>query len=517
MTHMSRRMFVGGVVGAGLTVGAGVGLPAVIGSGSTGHLVRSQLKLPAPYKLPLPIPPVARPVSSGSDHDSYRMVQREAIAEILPGVQTPIWGYDGRFPGPTIVSRSGRRTEVEHDNQLPVPTVVHLHGARTPAESDGYPTDLVLPRNGWAASAPMGDQLAKLTRGSRRYVYPLQQPAATLWYHDHRMDFTGPAVYRGLAGFHLVSDDHEQGLGLPSGVRDLPLAIADRAFAADGQFAYPSKDPTLTRTPGVRETYIEGVFGDVILVNGAPWPEHPVDAARYRLRILNASNARRYDLAFRVDGKPVPFVQIGADQGLLDRPREHQHLVIAPAERFDLVIDFAKVRVGAKVELVNSLGRGTTSRVMRFNVVRRAADESRIPAALRQIQPLQRSDATVTREFSFRAGKVHGGHAGWVINGRPFAPDYFAAEPRLGAVEIWRFITDLHHPIHLHQVGFQVLSRGGKPPGAFDTGVKDTIDLRPGEAAEVITRFDAYRGRFVFHCHNSEHEDMAMMANFKVI
>ncbi|WET82619.1 multicopper oxidase family protein [Amycolatopsis sp. QT-25] len=519
--RLPRRTFLGLAGGAGVLVAAGITAPRLLAQGTpgTGELLRSALPLPEPFRVPLPIPPVLRPQRT-ADADHYTITQRAATAEILPGVRTPIWGYDGIFPGPTIESRRDRTVVAHHRNELPVPTVVHLHGGHTPAESDGYPTDLVLPRSGWLTGHTghgMADSRAKITTGERDYVFPLRQRAATLWYHDHRMDFTGPAVYRGLAGFHLVRDDEEDSLGLPAGDRELPLMIADRSFDEHGAFAYPSLDRSLRTTPGVESAYVEGVFGDVILVNGAPWPTHEVAAVNYRLRVLNGSNARRYDLAL---DPPPPggggFVQIGGDQGLLDAPREHDHLPLAPAERYDLVVDFGRYPVGTEVTLVNRLGTGSTARVMRFVVARRAPDDSRIPAKLGEIPPLTREQATTTREFSFRAGTVHG-RAGWVIGGEPFSPDLMSASPRLGDVEIWRFVADIHHPVHLHLVGFRILSRGGRPPGPFDGGVKDTVDLGPGESVEVIARFDGYRGRYVFHCHNAEHEDMAMMANFEVV
>ncbi|MFK0248784.1 multicopper oxidase family protein [Amycolatopsis azurea] len=518
---MPRRTFFGLVGGAGVLAAAGIAAPRLIAQGSpgTGELLRSGLPLPQPFQVPLLTPPVLRPQRT-ADADHYAITQRAATAEILPGVRTPIWGYDGIFPGPTIESRRDRTTVVHHRNELPVPTVVHLHGGHTPADSDGYPTDLVLPKSGWDAGHAghgMADARARITEGERDYVFPLRQRAATLWYHDHRMDFTGPAVYRGLAGFHLVRDDEEDSLGLPSGDRELPLMIADRSFDEHGAFAYPSLDRTLRTTPGVESAYVEGVFGDVILVNGAPWPVHEVAAVRYRLRVLNGSNARRYDLAL---DPPPPggggFVQIGADQGLLDAPRAHDHLPIAPAERYDVVVDFGRYPVGTEVTVVNRLGSGSTAQVMRFVVARRAPDDSRVPAKLSVIPPLTREQATVTRDFSFRAGTVHG-RAGWVIGGEPFSPDLMSASPRLGDAEIWRFVADIHHPVHLHLVGFRILSRGGRAPGPFDGGIKDTVDLAPGESVEVIARFDGYRGRYVFHCHNAEHEDMAMMANFEVV
>ncbi len=219
-----------------------------------------------------------------------------------------------------------------------------------------------------------------MTEGTKDYVYPLEQPATTLWYHDHRMDFTGPQVYKGLAGFHLVRDDEEDNLGLPHGDRDIPLMITDRAFAEDGSFHYPSVDPSLRGEPGVVPEFMSGVLGDCVLVNGAPWPVLEVTNTRYRFRLLNASNARRYRLA-------------------LDPP------------------------------------------------------------------------------------------------------------PREGP------------PIHIHLGRFQVLTAGGgsADPGPFNVGWKDTVNLGSGGQAEVLVEFDGYRGKYVFHCHNLEHEDMMMMANLEVV
>ncbi|CAM01137.1 spore coat protein A [Saccharopolyspora erythraea NRRL 2338] len=516
---MHRRRFLGLAGGAGVVLAAGLGYPQLLTPPtSAGTLVRSGLRLPAPFQVPLSIPRVLEPVVRDADADRYEITARQAEAEILPGVRTPIWGYEGTFPGPTIESRRRRTTVVRHRNDLPVPTVVHLHGGRTPPESDGYPTDLVLPARGWRAGHHgMHDPDAVITQGSRDYTFPLEQRAALLWYHDHRMDFTGPAVYRGLAGLHIVRDDEEDALPLPRGDRELPLVITDRSFAADGTFSYPSLDRSLTRVPGVTEAYAAGVLGDVVLVNGAPWPVHEVSATRHRLRVLNASNARRYELA--LDPPPpagAAFVQIGSDGGLLVAPREHRTITLAPAERYDVVVDFGAYPVGTEVTVVNLLGAGSTRDVMRFRVARAERDDTAIPPRLSEVEQLARGQAVVTRDFAFTSGRIGNRH-GWLIGGRAFEIGHAAARPRLGDVEIWRFVTDLHHPVHLHLVNFQVLSRGGRPPGPLDGGLKDTVDLGPGEAVEVITRFDGYRGRYVFHCHNAEHEDMGMMATFETV
>lgn len=515
MTELSRRGFIG--LSAAATVGVGIGVPLLSGVGgtsSTGVLMRSRRPLPEPFAVPLTVPSVLGPSRQDEATDYYEITARPAVAQILPEVGTPIWGYNGTFPGPTVVSRSGRRTVITHHNGLAVPTVVHLHGGKTPHDSDGYPTDLILPVGGPGDRHEMTDLLARTTMGQRTYTYPLGQRAATLWYHDHRMDFTGASVWRGLAGFHLVHDDEEDSLPLPRGARDIPLMIADRSFGVHGEFLYPSLDPTL-HSPGVTGAFESGVLGDVVLVNGRPWPYADVVRARYRLRILNASNARRYRL--RLDpSPPTGIVQIGSDGGLLERPIAHDALEVAPAERFDVVVDFSGYRPGQRVVLRNDFGDGRTREVMEFRVGDAPAggDDSFIPDRLSTIPPLREADARVTRTLHFAKS---GGSAGWTINGKAFTPDRANVTARRGDVEAWHLVTDFHHPVHLHLVHFQVVARGLTGPGPYDHGWKDVIDLRPAERATIVTRIEDFAGRFVFHCHNLEHEDMAMMGNLVVI
>ncbi len=527
---LSRREFLklGLVGGAGLFLPFGIsgcgGLFAGNNSaeGSAGTLLKSTARLPEPFAAPLPVPPVLEPVRSDASTDYYEITQKVGRAEILPDLETEVWGYNGIFPGPTIVSRRGRKTIVRHRNELPVPTVVHLHGGKTPPEHDGYPTDMITPVGGWqGAHGGHGRHGGTMSEGTKEYVYPLDQPAATLWYHDHRMDFTGPQVYKGLAGFHIIHDDEEEALGLSAGERDIPLMICDRAFAEDGSFRYPSIEPSLKGQPGVESEYMSGVLGDCILVNGAPWPVLEVTNTRYRFRILNASNARRYRLAldpWPSDGSP--FVQVGSDQGLLAKPVNHDRIDIAQAERFDVIVDFSSYPVGTQVTLVNENGRGVAAQIMRFVVARRGEEDSRIPSTLADIRPLTRSDATVKREFRFaRGGAEAHGTTLWTVNGEPFDLNRIDADPDLGAVELWKIrCLNLEHPIHIHLVRFQVLTvGGGGAPGPYNQGWKDTVSLNSGGEAELLMRFDGYRGRYVFHCHNLEHEDMMMMANFEVV
>ncbi|MEU6009340.1 multicopper oxidase domain-containing protein [Streptomyces sp. NPDC047453] len=524
---MRRRTFLGAggaVLGVGAVALAGRPLlGSYFSEGKPGELLSSTAKLPAPYQVPLPVPAVLKPASTSGTTDTYDITQRVAELEILPGLRTKAWTYGGTFPGPTVVSRSGRRTVVRHRNELNQPVVVHLHGGHTPAASDGYPTSLILPADGsydahraamdmagGKHGMSMDHSAMDLAEGVRSYTYPLEQRAATLWYHDHRMGYTGASVWMGLAGFHLVHDDEEERLPLPSGERDIPLMITDRSFAEDGSFRYPMVDPGF-HAPGVTDAYMNGVLGDVVLVNGAPWPVHEVQRLRYRLRLLNASNARLYKL--ELDPQPEggdAFVQIGSDGGLLSSPRPHDALEIAPGERFDVVVDFSRYRPGTKVRLLNRFGDGTTAEVMRFDVGPGSPkDDTTVPEKLGEVAALDPGRATVTRDFYFR-----GSVKGWTINDLEYKPGRALARPKLGQTEVWRFTTNFHHPVHLHLNHFQVVSRNNKGLGAYDHGWKDTVDLRPAEAVEVAVRFTDYTGPFMLHCHNLEHEDMAMMGDF---
>ncbi|MFC4015769.1 multicopper oxidase family protein [Nonomuraea purpurea] len=476
------------LAGLGAVAAAGVPGCSLIAGTPQPQLLTSAAPLPAPFARPLPVPEVARPVSSAGGVDFYELTEQVAQADVLPGLRTPIWGYGGTFPGPTIEARSGRRTVVKLINRLGEPTVLHLHGGHTPPESDGFPTDLVAPG------------------ASREYVFPLEQRAATLWYHDHRMDYTGPQVWRGLAGMFLVRDAEEEALPLPAGERDLPLLICDRSFGADGVMLYPG----LGERPGVREAYMGGVLGDVILVNGAPWPELRVARARYRLRLCNASNARAYELA-----TGGPMIRIGGDGGLLAAPLTVERIRLAPGERADVVVDFSAYKLGRRVELRNLAGEGAQGMVMRFAVDRDEADDSAVPRKLSEVEALDPGRAAVRRDFEFGSGSMHGG-TGWLVNGRPFDPKRMEARPKLGDVEIWRLTSDVAHPVHLHLDHFQVLSvNGERPQGPPEW--KDTVELREAQTVEIVTRFTDYRGRYVLHCHNLEHEDMAMMAAFEVV
>jgi len=248
------------------------------------ELIQANSPEVAHFHVPLPIPPVLRPVRSDDEADYYEITQREAQVEILPGLHTTVWGYEGIFPGPTIKARHGRTTVIRHLNRLAIPTVVHLHGGATPSESDGFPTELQIPDGHPSyvlqsamcdvtpsSSDPGHGDRSRSSNSTRTYVYPNKQRAATLWYHDHAMGFNGRNIYMGLAGLYLIEDEEEAALPLPRGICDIPLMLFMRTFGADGALVYNSVGHT-------------GAQGDVMLVNGAPWP-------RWRLRDANTASA----------------------------------------------------------------------------------------------------------------------------------------------------------------------------------------------------------------------------------
>ncbi len=441
------------------------------------------------FELPLNIPPVAQP--SGTDaagRPIYEIVQQNASVEIIPGLQTDILGYEGMTPGPTIKVDANQEVIVRQINNTNVRTTTHLHGGHMPAGNDGHPVDFVDPGT------------------SKDYFYTNKQVPATLWYHDHTNDLTGDQVYAGLAGFYLMDDDYERSLGLPSGDREVAIVIQDRTFAADGSLVYNDN--------------IMGELGDTILVNGTPYPYFEVDAARYRIRILNGSNARSYNLVL---SNGASFVQIGSDGGLLEAPVVRNSINIAPAERVDVIIDFGNASVGEQIVLQNTAGTGSTAQIMRFDVARAADDPSVIPQVLRPIERLDPAAAVQTRRWVFG---MRGGPKPWVINGLPYEENRVDAFPRVGTTEIWELTnrTGMMHPVHIHDIMWQILDINGRPPAPEDAGWKDTFKVPPMGTVRVIGRFDDYVGdpneittAYMMHCHILEHEDHAMMTQFIVV
>jgi spore coat protein A, manganese oxidase len=514
------------------------------------------------YIDPLPIPKPIKPTETRGDADFYRvrmMEFRKQLHSQLP--PTRLWGYEGQYPGPTFEAMSGRRVEVQWENHLPLqhlfPVDTHLHGAMAPA-----PAVRVVPHLHGSRTASFSDGMPEawfVPGASVRYTYPNQQPGATLWYHDHAMGITRLNVYAGLSGFYLLRDPQELGMNLPSGDAEIPLTLQDRMLDDKAQLVYaPTKDDG-TRVPA--GTWGPQFFGDLPLVNGALYPYLSVEPRMYRLRVLNASNARFFNLYLNQAARPtdipalVKFHQIGSDGGLLGQPTPLERVLLAPAERADLLVDFTGL-AGKTITLSNnapapypgwSLLRALhapLNELMQFRVTETASTAGKVfslPAALDppwiDLPRMDAGQAVVTRDFVLAEQMdMQGNSMGMHINGKGYA-DAITEFPKLGTMEKWRFIntTDDTHPMHLHLVQFQILERRGfdygtfvrqgqiqlvgspRPPAPNEAGWKDTAIVNPHDVLTILVRFEGFAGRYVYHCHMAEHEDNDMMRPFEVV
>ncbi len=506
---------------------------------------------------PLPIPKTLRADESRGGSDFYRVRMMECSHRFhsqLPLAR--LWGYEGQYPGPTFEAFRGRIIHVDWENRLPaqhlfavdphihgamppapaVRTVPHLHGARTRSESDGLPEK-------WFP-----------TGASAHYVYPNDQQATTLWYHDHALGITRLNVYAGLSGFYLLRDERERALDLPRGEYEIPLILQDRMLDQHGQLVYtPTFDDGTQPANG---GWAPEFFGNLPVVNGALYPYLEVEPRAYRLRILNSSNTRFFALYLNLAKSPndiprlVPIHQIGSDGGFLPRPATLQKLLLAPAERADVLIDFSGLE-GKTITLSNSAPapypgwdfaiahHAQLYELMQFRVTRpltQSTTQFAMPP-LPVFYPLDRNaPVAATRDFVLTEEMDAQGHSlGVRINGKGY-DDPVTEKVKLGSLEKWRFIntTEDAHPMHVHLVQFQILERQGFDMAAFlhgriqligiprrpapnETGWKDTAVVDPHDVLTILVRFEGYTGRYVYHCHMLEHEDNDMMRPYEVV
>jgi len=490
----------------------------------------------------LPIPPVAQPSARLKWATYYEIpmtqVRQQLHRELSP---TTVWAYAGTYPGPTFEVTREERVAVNWINNLPtthlftvdntihgaekdvpaVRTAVHLHGANVPPESDGYPEDWITPGQ------------------NAIFLYPDKQRPQMLWYHDHALGITRLNVYAGLAGLYIVRDPQEETLGLPSGSFEIPLLIQDRAFRPDGSLCYPS----VGIRPDIHPNWVPEWFANIAVVNGKVWPFLNVEPRRYRFRVLNACNARFLRLRLS-NGQTM--TQIGGDGGLLSTPVEVNQVLIAPAERVDLVIDFSAHR-GQQIVMTNdapapfpSGGEVDLPEIMQFRVgFISVTDNSRVPPLLNTIAHIPETAASLTRNLALVEidDDTPEQNPLIVLLNNARWSDPITETPQLGSTEIWRFIntTDDNHPIHVHLVDFQILDRRPFDVDLYnDTGAiaftgpavrpepgeaawKDVVRCPPGEVTRIIMSFGDFAGRYVWHCHILEHEDNEMMRPFEVV
>jgi len=524
---------------------------------------------------PLPIPATISPSGTlnGVPFYDVRMkpLQKKLHRDLPP---TYLWGFNGMFPAQKFEVRRGKPVAVKWENNLPsthflpidptihgaeppvpqVRTVVHLHGSKTLPPSDGYPEAWFT--NGFKQTGPFFE--------TQVYNYPNDQQATTLWYHDHALGITRLNNYAGLGGgLYIVRDDHEDSLGLPSGRYEIPLAIQDRYFNSDGSLLYPVEDNGGDPDTRVPPIWIPEFFGDTVLVNGKVWPYLEVEPRKYRFRILNGSNSRFYHMTLQEStvtgqqlGRPGPvFYQIGSDGGLLPAPVARTDLLMAPAERIDVVIDFSRF-AGKNFVLTNDgpapyPGGGEVVppdvMVFRVNQPLQSPDRSRLPSTLNTIPLYSPASAVKTRDIvlsELDSADPYANPIMGMINNVHW-DDPVTETPKAGSTEIWRLIntTGDGHPIHVHLVQFQVLDEQpfdtnqypdnlvftgpAAPPPAYERPAwKDTMISLPGVVTRIIAKFDlptgtpVHRGdkfRYVYHCHILEHEENEMMRPYDVV
>ncbi|MBO1269898.1 multicopper oxidase family protein [Arthrobacter cavernae] len=507
MSVSRRDVLLLGGLGALGAAGLAVPLSSIAGK-SASELARANM--PVPFRAGFRIPPVLEPFltdidpADGAPVNHYLITERVGVENFLPDLPTPVLGYNGIFPGPTISLERGTHAVVTMRNQLsspqpflgtPTATSTHLHGSPSLPQFDGYASDVSQP-------------------GFRKdYHYPNTHAAVTFWYHDHAVHFTAQNVYSGLAAMYEIHDPAEREL-LPQGEFDVPLIVNDFMFAADGTEAYDDHSQS-------------GLFGDVLLVNGRPWPVMPVKRRVYRFRCLNASINRSIRPALSTG---EPLVIVATDDGLMPRSRPVGSYRHANAERYEFLIDFSQYPAGRRVELLNlsnphNIDFDGTDKIMAFDVTDEPFEgdgTNRIPDLLVNTPEMELDPAQAVRTRHLRFERQGGD---WTINGETWQDviasnfQHAIANPGLDDIEIWELENKSggwFHPVHIHLIDFKILSRNGQPPFPWERGPKDVVYLGENETVRLITHFGPHRGRYMIHCHNLPHEDHDMMVQFRV-
>jgi FtsP/CotA-like multicopper oxidase with cupredoxin domain len=481
----------------------------------------------AAKRPPLPIPTLI----DARDGQPVTLTLQKTRHRFGAGPAVPSTGISSSYLGPVVRVRSGDTIPFRVENQLDEDTTLHWHGMLIPSDVDGGPHNTIKPGGVWTPELK------------------IKQPAATHWFHPHPHGNTAKQVYGGLAGMMIVSDggDRERGLPQTYGVDDLPIMLQDKRFGGNGELVY---------APNMMDV-MHGFQGDTLVVNGALAPVAPVPAGLVRLRLLNAANARNFDLRF---SDRRPFYVVGSDAGLLPEPVEVRNLVIAPAERYEILVDFAG---GQSVSLVTApdtdrgIGPGL---MMQMQPARGAAGmetfmrfepDSALEAAVtrlpRQLVTMPVPDiksAVEWRTFVLNpmmgmgpgmmamgmggsssgvandAGRDHGALAQMMgINGRSFDIHRIDVKAKRGTSEIWEIRSaSMAHPFHMHGASFRILSNNGRRPSPEQSGWKDVVLVE--DVAEILVRFDhpaSEKMPFMYHCHILEHEDHGMMGQFAVL
>ncbi len=484
------------------------------------NLVSGAADRPASFSARLAIPALL----GGTMRDGVRVFDLRAqrgVHEFFKGVQTDTLGINGNFLGPTMRLRIGERVRFNVTNNIGEPTTMHWHGIHIPARFDGGPHQIIADGDTWSPE------------------FEVKQLPATCWYHSHMFHKTGEQVWKGLAGVMILEDEVSDALELPRdyGVDDIPLVLQDRIFNRDGSLSY---NPSM-------HNIMMGMKGDTAMVNGTIAPYFEARTGKIRLRLLNGSNARFFNLGFDDERE---FHQIATDGSFLEKPLKTRRVRLGPGERAEIIVDVS----GAKPFILrsypfagsggvmgtvrrgfgmmrNMMGggmMGDDNRRFDFLQIRPAkslASSPELPAKLVDLPQLEEASAVRTRKFvmEMRMGPamMMGGGAPMSINGKAMDIKRVDEVVKLGDTEIWEIsnASPQPHPFHIHDIQFLILDRDGKPPLAGERGFKDTVIVDHNETVRVIARFEDYAdpdNPYMYHCHILEHEDAGMMGQFIV-
>ena len=459
---MTRRSFIAGTC-------------ATLGSSS---LWATTNTLPPLFSKPLPIPPILEPKDG-----VYSLHVKEGYKRFFSQTLTSTYGVNGDFLGPTMRFKQGEQVRLHVSNALQENVTLHWHGMEIPGRSDGGPHQEIIPNTTWVTG------------------FQVMQPSSMCWYHPHTMHQTGKQVYMGIAGLIYIDDPQEEALPLPRkyGIDDIPVVLQDRRFDTRGEFLY------------VRSMHDQmmGLQGNVLLANGEVQPFVDVSAAPLRLRLLNGSNARIYQLGF---DKDVTVVQIAGDSSLLPKPVPLRQFYLAPGERVQIVVDLSSY-AGENVVLYDGLSQQP---LVQLRVAKGMTKALRLPAELTTIARYQDTSMLPIRKFelNFQPGRL-------AINNKQMNMQRIDETVTLNSTEIWEISNParMPHPFHIHGTSFKIISRNGRPPLPNETGLKDTVLVYGGEIVRVAASFHHVANKnnpYMYHCHILEHEDAGMMGQFTV-
>ena len=425
----------------------------------------------------LPIPKRLEPDRVTKDAVYYTIEADEGTTQFFKeGEKSETLGYNGNLLGPMIELPKGKTVYIDTVNRLDEPTTFHWHGLIIPAEMDGGPHQAVAPGK------------------KARVRLDINQEPSTLWFHPHPMGDTAEQVYKGLAGLLYVTDsDTDQDLPNDYGVDDIPLIIQDRLFTNDGELDYDT------------QMNVDGTTGDTLLTNGAINTTFDVTTETLRVRLVNGSNARNFDVSLSNDDA---FTQIATDGGFLDDPVQLNSVTLTPGERAELLIDFSDDRVGDTVSLEADGIAFTTFKIGELT-------ESKVNLKS-SAEPTTQTSSGADRQLTlFGMGNMV------TIDGKSYDPNRIDIEVEQGETEVWEIYNredmmgGMTHPFHIHGVQFRILSRDGNPPPESERGWKDTVAVTPGEKVKIEITFTE-PGTFMYHCHILEHEENGMMGQLLV-